>query len=97
MEHEHQQAIFCVIHSKKVGTSLDAIAASIVVIKDMNREIASSTAVENAAFVCVNRNLDDIGNEADKTVERANDITANSEHLEQLTARLKSLINQFKV
>lgn len=97
MEHEQQQAKFSVIQAEKVGTSLDAIAASIVVIKDMNREIASSTAVENAAFVCVNRNLDDIGNEADKTVERANDITANSEHLEQLTARLKSLINQFKV
>ena len=92
-----EQAQRSVDQAGEAGASLQAIAAAVATIHDMNDRIADSAQAQSSAAEVVNRNVDNIREAAEFTTERAQQTTAASEDLSRLAVELKDQVGHFQL
>jgi methyl-accepting chemotaxis protein len=84
-------------HSTSAGNSLDEIALSVSAINNMNAQIANSSKEQNLVGESINKSLEKMLAESDKTANAATDSQETVSLLASKAAELNTLIQQFKV
>lgn len=81
----------------KAGSSLESITNAVSLIKDMNMQIATAAEQQSAVAEEINKNIVNISDIVDKSVDSAGQTASASNELAQLSSELQQLVNQFKV
>ncbi len=91
-----EQAGTAVKQTADAGSTLESISAAISVITDMNIQIASAANEQQHAASEIEKNVCNITQVSERTVEGTNVLEAANNDLRTVSAELSSLINQFK-
>ncbi|WP_105166600.1 methyl-accepting chemotaxis protein [Pseudoalteromonas sp. T1lg23B] len=83
--------------SRSAQTQFSEITQSIQTISDVNTQIATAAEEQQHVAEDISRNVVDIKNAADSVTEVANNAATSGEKMNQLSAKLTSLVGQFKV
>lgn len=86
----------CVKNTNEAGSSLEEITESITSITNINNQIAAATDEQNVTLGEIRRTVEDINGNVERTVESSQITASNSKHTTQLSAHIKSLVEQFK-
>ena len=97
MEQGRQRAEKTVEQAALAGESLDAITKAVASINEMNTLIAAAAEEQSAVSEEINKNVVNINDLADDSVNGAQKTTTESEALAALAQRLHDLVSQFKV
>ncbi len=97
MEHGEEQARESVTHADSVARSLDTILGAVDKIKTMNLQIASAAEEQTSVAEEINKNISNITNVAEETLQGANQTTQTSNALAQLSQELLTRVQQFRV
>ena len=81
----------------RVGSALEAIARAVDTINDMNTQIASAAEEQSAVTETLNRNVTAISQISQQTSDIANKTADESAQLTDMSAKLDSLVLQFRV
>jgi len=81
----------------KAGSSLESITNAVSLIKDMNMQIATAAEQQSSVAEEINKNIVNISDIVDKSVDSAGQTASASNELAQLSSELQQLVNQFKV
>jgi len=81
----------------QVGNALEAIVRAVDTINDMNTQIASAAEEQSAVTETLNRNVTAISQISQQTSDVANKTADESAQLTDLSAKLESLVLQFRV
>jgi len=81
----------------KAGSSLESITNAVSLIKDMNMQIATAAEQQSAVAEEINKNIVNISDIVDRSVDSAGQTASASTELAQLSSELQQLVNQFKV
>ena len=81
----------------RVGGALEAIARAVDIINDMNTQIASAAEEQSAVTETLNRNVTAISQISQQTSDVASKTADESAQLTELSAKLDSLVLQFRV
>lgn len=81
----------------KAGASLESITSAVSLIKDMNMQIATAAEQQSSVAEEINRNIVNISNIVDQSVDNAGQTATSSDELAKLSSELQLLVNQFKV
>jgi methyl-accepting chemotaxis protein len=96
MSQGRNQADTGVEYVNKAGESLREITQAVSAINDMNRQIASAAEEQNSVAEEVNRNILNINQLSDQTVETSDQISSAGQNLEHLAVELQQLVGQFR-
>jgi methyl-accepting chemotaxis protein len=96
MDQGRSQAETGVEYVNKAGESLHEITQAVSAINDMNRQIASAAEEQNSVAEEVNRNILNINQLSDQTVETSDQISSAGQNLEHLAVELQQLVGQFR-
>lgn len=80
----------------KAGQALQEITHAVSEISDMNRHIASAAEEQNSVAEEINRNIVNINQLADMSVDTSEQISSAGNNLESLAQQLNQLVGQFK-
>ncbi len=83
--------------SIQAGAALDKISSAVSTIYDMNAQIASAAEEQSSVSEEINRNIVNIRDIAEDTVEGANQTAQSSAQMSQVAEELIALVNEFKV
>jgi methyl-accepting chemotaxis protein len=97
MEKGRARAQDTVNQARSAGESLDAIAAAVGVISDMNTQIASAVEEQSAVAEELNKNISNISRIAEMSAEGSHQTAAASGEIRNLADQLDSLVGRFKV
>jgi methyl-accepting chemotaxis protein len=97
MEQGRQRAEKTVNQAALAGESLDSITAAVASINEMNTLIAAAAEEQSAVSEEINKNVVNINDLADDSVNGAQKTTSESEALAALAQRLQDLVSQFRV
>ena len=97
MEEGNQQTEKTVAKAAEAGSTLESITAAVNHITQMNEQIASAAEEQSSVAEEINRNVVNVRDIADRTVENANSTAASSETLRGVASQLQSLVAEFKV
>ncbi len=97
MEKGRARAQETVNQARSAGESLDAIAAAVGVISDMNTQIASAVEEQSAVAEELNKNISNISRIAEMSAEGSHQTAAASGEIRRLADQLDSLVGRFKV
>ncbi len=81
----------------KASSSLETIASSVSLIKDMNTHIASAADQQTTVADEINQNMVNISNIEEETIKGSTQTAQASEELARLAVELQELVKQFKV
>ena len=81
----------------QAGAALDQISSAVSTIHDMNTQIASAAEEQSSVSEEINRNIVNIRDIAEATVEGANQTASSSENLTQVAGELLAVVNEFKI
>ncbi len=81
----------------QAGAALDQISTAVSTIHDMNTQIASAAEEQSSVSEEINRNIVNIRDIAESTVEGASQTAQSSAAMSQVASELISLVNEFKV
>lgn len=79
------------------GESLEAIAASVTTINDMNTQIASAAEEQSSVAGELNRNITNIHQVAEESEQQAGSIRSACNELARMGEQLQHLVGRFKV
>ena len=97
MDESRSRAENSVNQAARANDSLEVITNSVSMINDMNTSIATAAEEQSSVAEEINRNIVNISEIVDHTVQGANKASLASEELAQLASNLQQLVNQFKV
>jgi len=97
MDDSRLKAEDSVTQAAKAGSSLEAITNSVSLIKDMNTQIATAAEQQSAVAEEINRNVLNISDIVNRSVDGANQTAVAGDELANLAVQLQQLVNQFKV
>jgi len=97
MERGRDKAQAGVEDAALAGQSLDSITSSVSSIQDINTQVASAAEEQSAVADEIKRNISSISEIAERTTLGAQETSQASEHLAQLSSRLRELVGGFKV
>ena len=92
-----QQTDQSVEQAVQAGAALDQISTAVTTIHDMNTQIASAAEEQSSVSEEINRNIVNIRDIAEATVQGANETAQSSEAMSQVAGELIGLVNEFKV
>lgn len=81
----------------QAGAALDQISSAVTTIRDMNTQIASAAEEQSSVSEEINRNIVNIRDIAEATVEGANQTAQSSTQMSQVATELIDLVNEFKI
>jgi methyl-accepting chemotaxis protein len=96
MEQSKIRTVACVEKTRETGASLNKITESVVLITDINNQIAVATEKQNATIHEIKRNVDTITYHVNSTAQGSHETAKNSHYTTELTLKIKVLIDQFK-
>jgi len=97
MEQGTAQTEQSVEQALQAGTALDQISTAVTTIRDMNTQIASAAEEQSSVSEEINRNIVNIRDIAEATIEGANQTAQSSAAMSQVASELMALMNEFKV
>lgn len=97
MEDGNEQTEKTVSQAAEAGTTLESITAAVNHITQMNEQIASAAEEQSSVAEEINRNVVNVRDIAEKTVDNANSTAESSESLKNVALQLQSLVAEFKV
>ncbi len=97
MDESRSRAENSVSQAGQANISLEEIASSVSLIKDMNAQIADASEQQSSVVEEINRNIVNISGIVENTAKGAGQTAQASEELSRLAADLQSLVSQFKV
>jgi len=92
-----QQTDQSVEQAVQAGAALDQISTAVTTIHDMNTQIASAAEEQSSVSEEINRNIVNIRDIAEATVQGANQTAQSSEAMSEVARELIGLVNEFKV
>jgi len=96
MEHSRNRTITCVSKTRETEDALNKITESVILINDINNQIAAATEEQNASINDIKGNVDTISHHVDSTAQGAQETAKNSQVTSELTDKIKTLVYQFK-
>ncbi|MFQ5469457.1 MAG: methyl-accepting chemotaxis protein [Gammaproteobacteria bacterium] len=84
-------------HAEKGGEKLDSIANDVMMINNMNDQIASASEEQSAVAEEINRNIVNISQVAEEAAEGAREISSANQRLLELANNFKNMTRQFNV
>lgn len=96
MDETYERASQSTDYAQKTGNMLNSIGTSIIRVSDMNSQIVHATREQTIAAKQINENVISISHIAEQSAEGAQQTTASSEALAQLSEQLQQLVSQFK-
>ena len=96
MEHSRNRTITCVSKTRETEDSLNKITESVVLINDINNQIAAATEEQNASINEIKGNVDTISHHVESTAQGAQETAKNSQTTFELSDQIKTLVAQFK-
>lgn len=97
MDESRTRANNSVSQADKANTSLEEIASSVSMIKDMNSHIATAAEQQSTVAEEINRNIVNISDIVEDTAKGAIQTAQASDELSRLAENLQQLVHQFKV
>lgn len=97
MNNGRSKAESSVEQAAKAGASLESITGAVSLIKDMNMQIATAAEQQSSVAEEINRNIVNISDIVDRSVDSAGQTSMASDELAQLSTKLQQLVSQFKV
>ncbi|MBB1089671.1 methyl-accepting chemotaxis protein [Rhodopseudomonas palustris] len=92
-----QQVINSVNAVRQTGDALSAIVNAVMLINDMNTQIATAAEQQSAVGEEMNRNVVSIRDLAEQTLMSADRVVAACDHLDDLAQRLNKMVNQYRI
>lgn len=97
MEKGQQSARDSVSHAARTGESLGEIGSKVTSISDMNFQIASATEEQQRTSAAINQNVEGIKDAAESSVSISDEMAVATTSLGDVTSKLQSVANQFRV
>ena len=97
MHDSHAQTVSCVEQVRLGSEALDRITCAVVLIAEMNTQIASAVHQQSMVAEQLSESLSSIGREAASVSQGATDTAAASQSLNELARHQRQLVSQFSV
>ncbi len=97
MDDGNQQTEKTIIQAAEAGTALESITNAVEHITSMNEQIASAAEEQSSVAEEINRNIVNVRDIAEQTVNNAEMTTQSSDSLRSVAAELQHLVSEFKV
>jgi methyl-accepting chemotaxis protein len=97
MGESRERADSSVAQASQAGDSLEVIDSSVSMINDMNTQIATAAEEQSTVVEEINRNIMNISEVINHTVEGSQKTSLASQELDRLANELQQLVSQFKV
>lgn len=97
MSHGRSQSLLVVDEAQRANDALQQISNHIMKISDQNIQVATATEEQSSVVDEINRNVEDINQLTTETTEISNQLTKSSTYLQDLSKKLDSLVNRFKL